>query len=88
MEVCAAATVMLAGTVRLALLLESETANPPEGAVPFNETVQELVPGVLIVRGLQLKLLSETDVGKVMLPEVPLDGMDAPLMLDATTPVN
>ncbi len=88
LEVCPAATVTLEGTVRLALLLESETAKPPEGAVPFKETVQELVPGVLIVRGLQLKVLKATDTGRVMLPELPLAVMEVPLAFDATTPVS
>ena len=88
LEVCPAATVTLAGTVRLALLLASEIANPPEGAVPFNATVQELVPGVLIVKGLQFKVLKETDTGRVMLPEPPLEGMEVPPAVDATTPVS
>jgi hypothetical protein len=88
LEVCPAATVALEGSVRLALLLESETGNPPEGAVPFNETVQELVPGVLIVRGLQFKVLRATDTGRVMVPELPLDGMEVPPAFDATTPVS
>src|ERR1700676_4815157 len=88
LEVCPAATVMLEGIVRLALLLESETANPPEGAVPFNETVQELVPGVLIVKGLQFRVLRATDTGSVMLPEPPLEGMEVPPAVDATTPVS
>jgi hypothetical protein len=87
-ETCPAATVTLEGTVRLVLLLESETGNPPEGAVPFNETVQELVPGVLIVNGLQLKVLNDTDTGSVMAPEPPVAVMDVPLADDATTPVS
>jgi hypothetical protein len=85
LEVWPAATVTLEGTVRLVLLLESEIGNPPAGAVPFKETVQELVPGVLIVNGAQSKVVKATDTGRVMLPELPLDGMDVPLALDATT---
>ena len=88
LEVCPAATVTLDGTVRLALLLESETGNPPEGAVPFKETVQELVPGVLIVKGLQFRALRATDTGRVMVPVLPLAGMEVPPADDATTPVS
>jgi hypothetical protein len=73
--VCPATTVTLEGTVRLALLLESATASPPIGAVPLNETVQELVPGVLIVALAQFKLLKETDTGREIEPEPPLAGM-------------
>ena len=85
LEVCPAATLTLEGTARLTLLLESETGNPPDGAVPFNETVHELVPGVLIVRGLQFKVLRATDTGRVMVPEPPLDRMEVPPAVDATT---
>lgn len=85
LEVCPAATVTLDGTVRLVLLLDSETANPPAGAAPFNDTVQELVPGVLIVKGLQFKALRAMDTGRVMVPEPPLEGMELPAAVDATT---
>lgn len=84
LEVWPAATVTLEGTVRLVLLLESEIGNPPAGAVPFRETVQELVPGVLTVKGLQFKALKATDTGRVTLPEVPLEGMEVPPAVDAT----
>jgi hypothetical protein len=87
-EVCPAVTVTLEGTVRFALLLESETGNPPAGAVPFKETVQELVPGVLIVNEPQFKVLRETDTGRVMLPGLPLDGMEVPPAVEATTLVS
>ncbi len=87
-EVWPAATVTFEGTVRLALLLESETGNPPAGAVPFNETVQELVPGVLIVKPLQFKVLRETETGSIIVPEPPLDGMEVPPAVDATTLVS
>ena len=76
---------MLEGTVRLVLLLESETEVPPEGAVPFRETMQELVPGVLTVKGLQLSALIGTD--RVMVPEAPLEGMEVPAAVDVTTAV-
>ena len=88
MEVWPAATVTLEGTVRLVLLLESEMEKPPAGAVPFKETVQELVPGVLMVKGLQFKVVKVTDTGRVMLPEVPLDGIEVPPAVDATTLVS
>ena len=85
LAVCPAATLTLEGTARLTLLLESETGNPPDGAVPFNETVQELVPGVLIVRGLQFQVLRATDTGRVMVPEPPRAGMEVPRAVVATT---
>jgi len=88
LEVCPAATVTLDGSVRLALLLESEMRNPPEGAVPFSETVQELVPGVLIVKGLQFSVLRATDTGRAMLPALPLEGIEVPAAVDATTLVS
>ena len=87
LEVWPAATVTLEGTVRLVLLLESEIGNPPAEAVPFKETVQVLVPGVLMVNGLQFKALKARDTGKVMLPEVPLEGMEVPVGDDVTTAV-
>lgn len=85
LEVWPAATVTLEGRVRLVLLLESETGNPPAGAVPLKETVQELVPGVLMVKGLQFKVVKEIDTGSVMLPGVALDGMEVPPAVEATT---
>ena len=89
MEFCPAATVTLEGTLRLVLLLESEIGNPPVGAVPFRETVQELVPGVLMVKGLQFKVLKATEgTGRVMLPGLPLAGIPVPSAVDATTPVS
>jgi hypothetical protein len=88
LEVCPAATVTLEGKVRLVLLLESETGNPPAGAVPFRDTVQELVPGALMVKGLQFKVLKATDTGTVMLPGLPLEGMEVPPAVDATTLVS
>ena len=47
--VAPAATVTDAGTVRLALLLETATAAPPLGADPLRVTAQVEVPGVVIV---------------------------------------
>jgi len=86
LEVCPAATVTLDGSVRLTLLLESETGNPPAGAVPVNETVQGVLPGVLIVKLVQVKVPRETATGRVIVPVPPLDGIEVPPADDATTP--
>jgi hypothetical protein len=88
LELCPAAMVRLEGTVRLALLLESETRNPPVGAVPFNEIVQELLPGVLIVKLVQFKVLGEIETGRVIVPVPPFDEMEVEPGVDATTPVS
>jgi len=48
----------LAGTVRFVLLLLSETANPAAGAPCVIVTVQEVLPGVLIVVAVQVNPLS------------------------------
>jgi hypothetical protein len=58
--VAPAGTVTLPGTVVLALLLESVTANPPAGAAALSVTVQEEDPGVFTVPGEQLKLFNVT----------------------------
>ena len=55
---CPAATVTLAGTVTVALLLDSETTVPPEGAFPLIVTVQLAVPGPVTVAGVQLRLVT------------------------------
>ena len=52
---CPAVTATLAGTVMLALLLESVTV-APEGTAAVNVTVQLDVPGAFTVAGEQLKL--------------------------------
>jgi hypothetical protein len=44
--VCPDATDTVAGTERLALLLDKPTENPPEGAAAVSVTVQPTVPGV------------------------------------------
>jgi hypothetical protein len=43
---CPEATDTLAGTVRLELLLDKPTANPPDGAAAVSVTVQPTPPGV------------------------------------------
>ena len=53
-----AATVTLAGTVTLALLSESVTANPPAGAAPLSVTVHAEVPGAFTLAGVQVKPLT------------------------------
>ena len=58
--VAPAATVTLAGTVALALLLDSVTDSPPPGAAAVNVTVQAEVPGAFTVAGVQLTLLTVT----------------------------
>jgi hypothetical protein len=87
--VCPAATVTLEGTVRFVLLLESETANPPLGAAPLSDTVQEVLPGVLMVALVQLRLLSETDdTGREIEPATALEGIEVPSAFVATTLVS
>ena len=86
--VCPEATVTLEGTVRLGLLLESETANPLPNAAPLNATEQEVLPGVLMVEPVQLRLLKLIAAGREIVPEPPLEGMEVPPAVVATTPVS
>ena len=89
LEVWPTATVTLEGTVRLVLLLESDTANPPAGAAPVNDTEQEVLPGVLIVEPVQLKLPKAIVVtGREIAPERPLEGMAVAPAVVATTLVS
>jgi hypothetical protein len=67
--VAAAATVTLAGTVRLALLLVKATGEPPVGAGPLKVTVQALVPGPVKEAGLQVRPLTVA-AGTVTTPPV------------------
>ena len=86
--VCPAATVTLVGTVRLALLLERETANPPDGAAAVKETAHGVLAGVLRVVVVQLTPFSEAaGAGSEIVPEPPLAGIEAPPAEEATTPV-
>lgn len=82
--VCPALTVMLGGTVRLELLLERATENPPVGAAKFSETVHGVLPGVLIVLDVHA---TEATWGSEMEPELPVAGMLLPVAVEATTPV-
>ena len=68
--VAAAATVTLAGTVKLALLLVKVTAEPPVGAGALKVTVQALVPGPVNEAGLQVRPLTVTGAGTVTTPPV------------------
>jgi len=86
--VCPDATVILEGTVRLALLLESDTANPLPVAAPVKVTEHEVLPGVLMVELVQLRLLKATVTGREMLPEPPLEGIEVALAVVATTLVS
>ncbi len=74
----------LAGMVRLTLSLESARANPPAGATPVSETVQEVLAGVLIVALVQFRLFSETVTGREIAPGPPLAGMEVPNAVVAT----
>ncbi len=85
-EVCPEVTVTLDGTPKLPLLLESATGNPPEGAAELIVTVQGVVPGVLIVRFVQLtELIVGVATGTVMVPATPVAGTDEPPEVEATT---
>ena len=86
-EVCPALTVTLPGTVRLVLLEESATENPPVGAAALSETEHGVVPGVLIVLDVQETELTCTLGGSEMLPEPPVAVILFPAPSEATTPV-
>jgi hypothetical protein len=62
-ELDPAATVTLPGTVTFALLSESVTVNPPEGAAPVNVTVQDELPAPVTVAGEHVRLLGVTRAG-------------------------
>jgi hypothetical protein len=85
--VCPAPTVTLAGTVRLALLLERGTANPLPPAAAVSVTVHPVEAGVVRVVVVQLRLLRATGVGRVMIPAPPPAGIGVPATVEAATPV-
>jgi hypothetical protein len=72
----------------LALLLESDTANPLPEAAPVSVTEQEVLPGVLMVELVQLRLLKAIVTGREIVPEAPLEGMELPPAVVATTLVS
>jgi len=86
--VCPEETVTLEGTVRLALLLESDTLYPPPVAAAVKPTEQEVLPGVLMVELVQLKLLKAIVTGREIDPEPPLEEMEVPPAVVATTLVS
>jgi len=88
LEVCPAATITLEGTVRLALLLDRDTVNPPTGADPVKPTEQEVLPGVLMLALVQLRVLNARVTGREIAPDPPLAGMEDPVALVATTVVS
>src|SRR5664279_4506240 len=64
--VAAAATVTLAGTVRLALLLVKGTTAPPVGAGPLKLRLQALVPGPVKEDGVQVSPITVTSAFRVI----------------------
>jgi hypothetical protein len=88
LEVCPAATITLEGTVRLALLLDRDTVNPPTGADPVKPTEQGVLPGVLMLALVQLRVLNARVTGREIAPEPPLAGIEDPVALVATTVVS
>jgi len=77
-EVLLAGTVTAAGTVSVALLVESATMAPPAGAGWFKVTVQVLEPPDRTLAGLQLRSVKATGMATVMVPALPVRGMGAP----------
>lgn len=78
-------TVTEAGTLKaVVLLLESVTVAPEPPAAWFKVTVQDVVPGALTLVGMQVRLLTVTGTGTVMLPPVPVRVMGVPTAEDAT----
>jgi hypothetical protein len=83
-----AATVTLPGSVTLALLSDSDTANPPVAAAPLSVSVQEDVPGAFTLAGVQARLLKAAGGGDwmtVIVPVAPEAGIEfaAPVVAEA-----
>jgi hypothetical protein len=77
--------VTLEGTLRLALLLDKATANPPVGAAEVSETVQDKVPGVWMVPAPQLTPLRDGGIALTeIVPGLAVVGIDAPAVEEAT----
>lgn len=85
-EVCPPGTVTTDGTVKLPLLLDSPTPNPPARAVPLRETVHWVLPGAGIVARVQVSAVSDTaGAGSAIVPEPPIAGIELPADVEATT---
>ena len=65
-----ASTVIEVGTVRLELLSDKATEMPPLGAAPLNVTVQFVLPGVVMLTGVQdtVVRVGEVPPDPVMVP--------------------
>jgi hypothetical protein len=87
--VCPDATVTLEGTVRLALLLESDTINPLAEAAPLKVTEQDVLPGVLMVELVHWRpLKAVVTPGREIDPVPPLDVIEVPPAVVAITLVS
>ncbi len=80
-----AATVMLVGTDRFALLLESDTWKPPGGAAALKVTVQEALPGPVIEATGHPTALTEGETDTTILPDPGLAGIESAATEAATT---
>jgi len=83
--VCPAVTVTLGGTVRLTLLLESATRNPPACAAPVRETVHAVLEGVIRTLVVQVTPLITADCDTEIAPATPVAGIELPVGLAAIT---
>jgi hypothetical protein len=83
-----ALTTMLAGSVTLALLLESATLDPPLNAGPLRLTVHTAEPGAFTLDGVHEMALNVGGTGWMIAiePGVPDEGIGIPLGSAATTP--
>ena len=86
-DVCPAARVTLAGTVRLALLLESAISAPPASAAEVRETVHEVLPGVFIAVVAQPIPLKVGSRDREIEPAPTAVGIELPAALVAITAV-
>jgi hypothetical protein len=86
-EVCPAARVTLAGTVRLPLLLESATRYPPASAAEVRETVHDILTGVATVVVVQFIPLHAGCRDRETVPGEAAVGIELPAAVVATTPL-
>ena len=82
-----AVTVTVAGTVRLALLLESDTWSPPPGAAALNVTVQVVLAGVAMADPRHPTVLNEEvcETDTTIPADPPLAGTESAANDAATT---